>query len=226
VTIHYRKPSTFFTLVVMLLCVWGMYHAVRMGVADVIAYQAKFQLKSWDKEARLPTAEEAEYALAKASSALVWQPDNAELLELKAHVLTYQALLYRGDEAFLRLSAEAIMLYQQATLLRPKWPYAWANLALLKAYQGEFDPVYNEAVAKAVAFGPWEPGVHKTLARAGLLGWSQLDPTTKNHHVGNIHRGLRFSAKAITQMAARYQNRDQVCAFLPKDKYTRRFCGW
>ena len=225
-TIHYRKPSTYIAVVVMLFCVWGMYHAVRMGMADVIAYKAKYQVKIWEKEGRLPTADEADYALDKASSALAWEPGNPELMDLKAHVLTYTALLHWGDEQFAGISDEVVQLYQRSTQRRPKWPYTWARLALVKAYRGEFDALYREAVSKAVKFGPWEPGVHKTLAEAGLSGWSQLDRDTKRHHVENIHRGLRFEAKALTAMVARYQNRDQVCAFLPNDKFTKRFCGW
>jgi len=210
----------------MLLCVWVIYHAVRIGVADVIAYQPKYQVQTWEKEARLPSSEEVEYTLSRASLALAWQPNNPDLIDLKAHVLTYQAILHWGTESFSRLSAEAVVLYQQSTLLRPKWPYTWARLALVKADRGEFDAVYREAVAKAVTFGPWETGVHLTLAQAGLSGWSQLDKATKRHHVDNIYRGLHFAQGALTQMVERYNNRDQVCVFLPKDKYTKRFCGW
>lgn len=221
-----RKPATYIAIVVIALCVWGSYHALRMGVADVIAYKAKYQVKIWEKAGRLPAQDEVDYALEKAASALAWEPGNPEHMDLKAHVLIYQSLLYWGETEFAASSAEALALYQQSTQRRPKWPYTWARLALVKAYRGEFDDVYAEAVAKSVTYGPWEPGVHKTLTEAGLPGWLQLDKVTRTHLVGNIYRGLRFEQRALSAMVKRHNKLELVCAYLPNDKYTKKFCGW
>lgn len=224
--IYLRKPSTYIAVMVIALCLWGGYHAVRMGVADVLAYKAKYQVKIWEKGRRLPSADEAEYALQKASSAIAWEPGNPEHMDLKAHVLTYKGLLHWGGDQFSTITAESIALYQASTKRRPKWPYTWSRLALVKAYRSEFDAVYADAIANSVQFGPWEPGVHKTLTEAGLIGWSQLDKVTRSQIVGNLHRGLRFEPQALTTMVARHQKRNEVCAYLPNDKHTKRFCGW
>jgi hypothetical protein len=146
-------------------------------------------------------------------------------MALKARVLTYQGLLYWGEDRFFEITEEAVTLYHESTRRRPKWPYSWSGLALVKAYRAEFDDVYKEAVAKAVKFGPWEPGVHRTLALAGLTGWARLDKATRGHIVANIHRGLRFSSGALAELAQRYKKRDQLCALLPNDQHSQRFCG-
>jgi hypothetical protein len=166
----FRKPAAFLALVIIVVSSWGIYHGVRMGVADGVAYKAKYAVKTWEQDNRLPTAEEAAYALQQAASALAWQPENPEYLALKARVLTYQGLLHWGEDRFFEITEEAVTLYQESTRRRPKWPYSWSGLALVKAYRAEFDDVYKEVVAKAVKFGPWEPGVHRTLALAGLTG--------------------------------------------------------
>lgn len=224
--ISLRTPSTYFVLIVIVICLWGIYHAVHMGVADVLAYRAQYAIKSWEKEGRLPSEDEVNKAIVNASSAVSWEPGNPEYLNLYARLLTYKGLVHWGGGQFNSITEEAVALYQQSSQLRPNWPYTWANLALVKSYRSEFDDLFNESVSKAVTFGPWEPDVHTTLTEAGLFGWNKLSKEGRKLIAANIHRGLRFSRKEIATMVRRHQKRFAVCGYLPVDEYSKKFCGW
>ncbi|MFT6916050.1 MAG: hypothetical protein ACJAWL_002367 [Motiliproteus sp.] len=232
-TPRFRQPQVLIACAVITLCLWGLYQALRMGMADVVAYKARYPLKTWEQAARLPTMAEADDALEKASGALSWAPKNPEYLDLRAHLLTYKSLLPVNNETQAEhsvrvepLTREALALYQQSTGLRPKWPYSWSRLALVKSYLGEFDQVFTAAVAKAVKYGPWEPGVHKTLLEAGLSGWFELDADTRRALGSTASRGLRLDSRGITAIVQRHQKRDQLCGYLPNDRYSKALCGW
>ena len=221
-----RRASSLLALLVILLACWGIYHAVRIGIADAVAYKAKYQVEGWSKDNRLPTEVELDYALENISSAMAWEPGNPQHINLRADILIYKSLLHWQDEQFSAITDEAVLLYQQSLKRRPRWPYSWARLALAKAYLAEFDEVFIEAVDKAVKLGPWEPTVHLILAEAGVYGWTYMDEVTRQHIVDNIHRGVRFNQVALSKTVTRYQKKDIVCAYLPNDKHTQNFCGW
>ncbi len=223
------KPATFIALAVIALCGWGIYQAVRIGVADVIGYKARYALSGWEQAGRLPTQEALQAALAQASSALLWEPGNPQHMDLKAHLLTYQGLLSVNDPqagSLVEITAPAVALYQQSLRRRPQWPYTWARLALLKTYRGEFDAEYRAAIIQATHLGPWEPDVHIHIAEAGLSGWFTLDRPTRDAVVANVHRGLHTGRAALTRIADRQHKRQLLCAYLPLDRFTKPFCGW
>lgn len=211
---------------IVLVIAIGAYYSVRIAVADVYAYKAKYLLGIWEKGSRLPTAEEADYAVEKASDALEWEPNNTEYMDLKAHVLTYKGLLYWGDGRFSDITDESVELYVKATAIRPKWPYAWARLALVKAYRGEFDALFVMAMENSVNYGPWEPGVQKTVTEAGLYGWNNLTKTTRVELISNIQRGLSFNFKAIEKTLNRYKKKNLVCTYLQGNDKRKKLCGW
>ena len=224
--IPFKKPSTYFALLLILVSVWGAYYAVRIGMADVIGHRADYALETWEKERRLPTEEEVAAALENVDSALGWTPDNPELLELKALLLSQQGFVRRSEGGFNAITDEAIPLYLKAVALRPKWPHTWANFALLKAHRGEFDAQYKEAIEKSVALGPWEPGVHRVITDAGLYGWGYVDIETRRLVAANIHRGLLHGKRSVQAVVKRHNKTLFVCGYLPRDKQTSRFCGW
>jgi len=213
-------------LFVMLICLWGMYHAFRMGVADVLAYKAEYAIKTWEKEKRLPNKSEVGAAVINASSAVSWESANPEYMDLHAQVLLYKALSYWGDNKFDPISALSVELYQRSIKRRPNWPYTWARLALVKSYRREYDAVFYEALGNAVKLGPWEPGVHTTLAAAGLFGWSELNIESRRLVASNIHRGLRFSHSELASIIHRYRRKESVCGYVTVDEFSKSLCGW
>lgn len=195
-------------------------------MADITAYRAEYALSEWEQSGRLPTGEELAQALENSASSLWWQPDNPEYLDLRAQLYIYQALLHWQQPAFLTATAESLRLYRESVQLRPRWPYTWARMALVKAYRLETDAEFSLALNNAVTYGPWEPGVHTTLTEAGLYAWDKLGLQHRRIVAENIHRGLRYERKMIVATAKRYNKTEQVCAYLPLDMHSKRFCGW
>jgi cytochrome c-type biogenesis protein CcmH/NrfG len=52
---------------------------------------------------------------------------------------------------------------RRALVSRPGSPYAWASLAAVKLRLGQLDAEFHTALQNAQRFGPWEPGVQRTL---------------------------------------------------------------
>jgi len=219
-----NKTRLYIAVPIMLICLLAIYYSLRLVVADTYAYKARYHLSKWEKEARLPVEAEVEGALLQASSALYWDSNNTEYMDLKAHLIMYQGLVYWGDKAFSEMTDEAVKLYRHSTEVRPKWPYAWARLALVKAYRGEFDGVFSEAVARAVKNGAWEPNVQKDIAEAGLYGWDYLSRATKRDLVANIQRGLSFQKRAMLEVVGRHDKKVEVCSHMTNNKRSREFC--
>jgi len=220
------KKRLYIVVPVVFIALMSIIQSATFAVADIQAYKARYLLSQWEKEQRLPTETEVVYALNKVSSALNWAPSNTEYMDLKAHVLTYQGLLYWGKVSFVGLTDEAVGLYLRSTEIRPKWPYAWARLALLKAHRGEFDELYLQALLRANEYGPWEPNVQKTVVDAGLYGWDKLDKVTRMSLVETIQRGLSFQFKAMDVIVSRHKRKAFVCGYFKVNKKTSRFCGW
>ena len=65
------RTTSLLALLVIMTAIWGVYHSIRIGVADVAAYGATYHVEKWQTGSQ-PTADELDYALAKASSALAW----------------------------------------------------------------------------------------------------------------------------------------------------------
>jgi len=222
----YNKAYIYTVVFIMLICLVGIYYSVRISIADTQAYKAKYLLSKWETSAKLPEKEEVEVALDEVTSALYWEPKSTEYMDLKAHVLTYKGLVHWKENQFSDITGEAIQLYQESTKLRPKWPYAWARLALVKAYRGEVDALFSTAMARASKYGPWEPNVQKTIIEAGLYSWSYLDASTKKHLLETIQRSLRYQSKKVQGIIKRYELLVSVCGYLTINKKTRQLCGW
>lgn len=221
-----RKPSSYLLILVLLVAVWGIYHAARMGVADVVAHKSEFAVGRWDEEKRMPTSDEVEKAVADARSALSWEPRNPDYHDLLAQVLIYKGLVHWADGSFNEITDESLGLYRRSVELRPRWPYAWARFAMVKAYRGEYDAEFENAVAKAAQYGPWDPGIHVILAEAGMYGWGKLSIDTRKLMAANLHRGLTFEFSSMKSIVRRYNRMILVCGYLPGDKRTTKFCGW
>lgn len=220
-----KSPVTYLLLSLALLCSVGIYHAFRLAMADIAGHQAGYALNSWEKARTPPASDQAERALAQITSALSWTPDNPVLLERKALILMSSASGSVTLGEFREATEEGILLYRHAVQLRPRWPHTWANLALLKAYRQEFDAEFVEALANAVHYGPWEPSIHRVITEVGMMGWPVLDAETRQHVADNIHRGLRFMRKPVTDSVKRHGRTESVCALLPAEQTTKSLCG-
>lgn len=227
----------------------------RFAMADMVSYPARYASDAWFKEDRLPSIEELEKALEEADSARAWNPHHGEYQDLKAYLLWLVILKEQREpkaESQARintLAQEAINLHQAAIKLRPRWPYSWSGIALMKAYQQQFDDQFEQAVHQAVRYGPWENTVNIQIALAGQLAWPTLatnrgqtpfinqgqtplaqaqkgaDPL-RAAIIENFNRGLRRNAKVIARNLKQSSHQYDICAHLSREhKQYKVVCG-
>lgn len=206
------------------LCLAGMCAVFRWGMGDLYGYKVRYALNAWQEQAVLPEYDEVSQVLVSANSALFWENDNPEYIELKARVLYYRALGRGFDKNGLADVVQAKELHLKAIQLRPNWPYSWANLVLMKSYLKEFDDSYNRALSNAVRFGPWEQSLHLTLSHAAALSWSSLSIPQKHVFAKNIERGIVRNHVEIRSTLDAFRKLVPVCAFLKRDSQQAKLC--
>jgi hypothetical protein len=180
------------------------------GLADVFRARAETILgQQGDAIRTSPTRRQAQAALEAytlASRLDAWRPD------LQAAVGDMHALLAAGrpvweaeSKAHNRAARDA---YRTAIQRRPSWPYAWANLAVVKFRLAELDREFFTALERAVTLGPWEPEIQKTVADLGLAAWKLLPEETRTPVRASLERGLHRQGETIISLAARYGRLD------------------
>lgn len=223
-------------MVVIVLVIPMVYLSFRWAMADMNAYPVRYAIERWQSQDEVVTFAALDKATDKIDTALGWSADNAEYHELKAHLLLYRARLlseqfkeqlidpsgYSVDfESYIR---QALSLHESAIQLRPHWPYSWANKSLMKAYLGEFDDSFVEAMARAAKFGPWELSANLTVLEAGLLGWRQLQPASRAMVVGAAERATEHRFQAVRTLLDSYALRYPVCAQMKRSGQQQKLC--
>ena len=108
-----------------------------------------------------------------------------------------------GPEASADLE-RALGYYRRSLALRPAWPDAWANVALLKVTQQDIDAEFAFALQRALALGPWETRVQASLAGGGLAVWDKLPATLQTEVEHSVARGLSNHSRLMLAVAKRF----------------------
>lgn len=98
----------------------------------------------------------------------------------------------------------ALGYYRQSLLLRPAWPYVWADLALLKLSQKQFDAEFALALQRALDLGPWQSIVQASIASGGLAVWDKLPARLQTDIEHAIARGLSSGSKLMPGVTRQY----------------------
>ena len=221
-----KSPAFKVTLgLVLLLCLVGIYTAFTWIMGDLYGYKVRYAVEQWQERAVLPESSEIDRVLEDADSALSWEADNPQYHELKARVLYYKALAVGAEDEGLDYIEQAKQAHLQAISLRPKWPYSWANLVLMKSYLQEWDSEFSAALDNAVRYGPWEQSVHLTLTHAGAISWTHLSTDQKKVIAANVERGIVRNMQGIANNLDAYKKRTLVCAYMQRDERQKRFCS-
>ena len=108
-----------------------------------------------------------------------------------------------GPEASADLE-HALGYYRQSLALRPAWPDAWADVALLKVTQQNIDAEFAFALQRALALGPWETRVQASIAGGGLAVWDKLPATLQTDVEHSVARGLSNHSRLMLAVAKRF----------------------
>lgn len=112
-----------------------------------------------------------------------------------------------GDSLASESSADldrALGYYRQSLALRPAWPYAWADVALLKITQKRLDAEFALAMQHALTLGPWQTVVQASIAGGGLSVWDKLPTTLQTRIEHAVARGLANGSRLMPLVARRY----------------------
>ena len=223
------KKRLLITFPLVLSLLFAIAVTFRFGIADLYAYSPRQSLEHWQKSEKAPAELELLSAIKSITSAISWQPKNAEYRDIEALLYYYQAIQLNQTNnisGFKEMVLKSAASYRQSTQLRPNWPYSWANLALMKASAQQFDDEYQFSINQAIALGPWENAVNISITEAGLMGWKELNSSTKAAVVENIERTIKRNTPALKQRLIAINKLGMACIHLKASKERKRLCGF
>jgi hypothetical protein len=181
-------------LLVCLVLAYCAWLAVHQGLADGIAEQARTEMRGWD-EAALDSfsVHNALDLMLRANELDPGHPTYLHRLGRLSHLLMGLELAQRDEWA-----GRAKGYYRESLIVRPGWPITWANLALVKADQLEFDAEMDLALTNAMSLGPWEPGVLVMMANMATTRGQFLTSDMRAMLGANVARGLMSPVGGVT----------------------------
>ncbi len=186
-------------------------------------------LEKWRSEKITLKDDDWDKLRADLSYALKHDPDNPDIHEYLALAIEgrYADIAPENNEA-MPSRREAYVHYKKSISLRPTWPFAWVNLALVKYRLGETDDEFYHALHKADELGEWEPGVQRVIVDIGLHGWNSAPGNERKFVLDIIEKSLRHSARQhsfkVLNLTKRYDVLELVCVIHKDIDYVNRYC--
>ena len=192
------------------------YIAGNWSLADIYASPSINILEKWRSEKITLKDDDWDKLREDLSYALEHDPDNPDIYEYLALAIEgrYADIPPENKEA-MPSRREAYVHYKKSISLRPTWPYAWVNLALVKYRLGETDDEFYHALHKADELGPWEPGVQRVIVDIGLHNWNSLSRDERKFVMSIIDKSLNHSIREhsynVLDLTKRYGILELVC---------------
>lgn len=225
ITLRLPKSMVAFTTIILLFAVSWI--PIRWGVADIYAYQARYQWQKW-KQGEANATLTLPYWLAARDylrRAIRLDPSNPELLEMMGILYEEKGRrspgLERDRNPFL---VESIRYFEQSLKLRPGSAMTWANLALVHYQSGQHEGPFRHALHRAVSLGPWEPGVLDIVSDVGLGAWPKLRPESKKLVTENIKRQAMSREQQLWLSVQAHQQTDLVCGVMSIKPLLEKYC--
>ena len=140
-------------------------------IADVVSHQVTRQEQRW-LEGEKVTYERWSLAASQLRLASTLSPGTPDYLQTQGRLAYWS--LFSDERSLLPAVENGLKPIRKALQIRPQWPYAWADLALIKSLAGQFDEEFSEALTNARAYGPWERPVLNRLLTTYFLSWGSL----------------------------------------------------
>lgn len=198
--------------------------AIRWGIADVYAFQARSYYDAW-KKSNTASEENWNKAYEALSNAMALGSGHPEYMDSMGRLYALKvprkavSIEKAGDDF-----NHAINYYRRAIEARPAWPRSWANLAFLKMRVNKVDAELNQAIIRAVHLGPWERRVQRRITEAGLFFWEDLEPSAQASVMKNIKQGLVTRPCMIAGLTDEYHKLDIVLDKFPTSRKTINNC--
>lgn len=200
----------------VLTCVAAILFGISWSWADYQSARANYIVASWQRGDKV-TETDWQRAHNHISSALFFRPGNAAYLEDMAELHHWRSAQKGITAAELDQNLEqSLRFYRSAITERPLWPYAWGNLALIKAQLRLWDGEFETALQRAQELGPWEPGVQLAVHEAGLISWRQLNMSARQLVLNNFKNSFRAGhqqVRVMLDLTAKYQYLPAFCYY-------------
>ena len=197
----------------MLLCTACAGLAFAWSWADYQASRADYIVASWQRGEPV-TEPEWQHAKGLQSSALFWRGQQPDYLEAMGQLYYWRNTQTDISAAALDQNFEAsLRYYRLAIAQRPLWPYAWANVALIKAQMRLWDAEFYTALIRAQQLGPWETRVQLAVHEAGLISWRQLDFKNRKLLLQNFSNSFSTDQRQVNKMLALTEKYSYNAAF-------------
>ena len=198
------------SLAVVLLSILALV-ALRHGWAEILAFQGRALIRTWDRDQRVFSANEWAAAQSRLENSLILNPGDPGVAEDlgRLHELRTRAL--RGIDTAAELGL-AMDYLRRSLRARPTSPYTWANLAFVKSRLGTLDDEFYHSIRNAAMLGPWEPEVQLLLADIGLRYWNSMPKAAQDIVHAAIRRGLKRQDEKLFDLASGYGRVDVMCA--------------
>lgn len=201
--------------------------AARTGLADFYAAPAKSYLQAKRHAGEVLTPDEwqaVDGSLIRALALAPGDPENLSELGRLYRILLEAENLDAG--AISRYGDAAAGYYRAALAQRPTWPWDWGNLALVKYQQyQDTSGVYQDALVRAVEFGPRESSSQDLVADLGSGSWSALNPAAARAVLAAADRALERDAHSFSGISDAKERWRPLCAHAGNSvPYLKRRC--
>lgn len=206
-----------------------VYIAGNWSLADIYARPSIITLEKWRSDKIELNDDDWDELRANLSNALEHDPDNPKIHEYLALAIEGRyAYIAPEDEEAMPSRREAYTHYKKAISVRPTWPYAWVNLALVKYRLGETDDEFYYALHKADELGAWEPGVQRVIVDIGLHYWNSLSRDEREFVLQIIDKSLKHSIRQhsvdVLDLTKRYGKLELMCLIHEDIGFVNEYC--
>jgi hypothetical protein len=205
-----------FTLLLVLLSIWGITTTAQYGAASLDYYKTKSIMSLWQGEGYIESPEQYQKAKRAASRANSKHPEHALYLDLLGQIHEWGQL--SGYENKKQSLQRAKNYYLNATKIRPIWPVTWASLANVKWRLREFDDEMLLYLLRADKFGTRKREINVFFSELGLTLYK-----ANNLFLLNIRELLK---QRLTMGLRDGGSRERVSAVIKKYDAAKIVCFW
>lgn len=198
------------------------------GVADAAGKLAQLHIDALYEQRRPPEPDELEIIASLVSFAFSLDDHNPDWMAQKGRILEWQAFYASrqpdpASEAGYR--NQALTVYRRAVKARPRWAWAWLDLAFAKFRAGEFDDEFQSAFLRIDETAPWQESVQLSRSELGFFAWYHLSVDNRRSLIKTFTRLAKTKPRGLIQLATSDSRKMLLCTFTAESHQAmKRFC--
>ncbi len=194
--------------------------ALVLGVADLASVSANVWMRGWEEQGYLSDPAQWDAAYSRLSLARRLNPLSADYSADLGLLMGWRSLRPSPTGAqYAAYRASAVNFYGESVGKRPSWGYAWARYAESQLLLGNQGYEFLQALEKAIALAPWEPGVQRKVAWMGLATWDDLPERLRIVVKESVRRTIELGLylDEVVRLAVQFGWLDQLIPMMRTD---------